>query len=348
MTNPLYIVAGSIAILLIVSACHADALPQGMGLAAKYPGDANIAKDNSVVFAEDFHDSVPAICKRWTSNENPDNKVMTIDRDVPPGSSDKHSLKITATRDQNTGGYLFQNLPQGHDTLFIRFYTKFSKDHGDIHHFVRIRGMIDPRPPYPEGNVSKQRDIRFCGTDIVPRMFSNLANSEKSTPRNAWSLSSYWCEMRSWQGPDGTSFYPDMFHVKNPGPLERDKWACVEVMVKMNSAPDKYDGEQALWIDGKLVQHIATNSIRGRWRRDKYLLDDENGTPFEGMRWRKDMRLKWNRLWLLYHMSDRAFTGTDNYIEKHPDAKFNTKQGSVWFDHLVLAKQYIGPLTPKH
>jgi hypothetical protein len=47
-------------------------------------------------------------------------------------------------------------------------------------------------------------------------------------------------------------------------PVKRDVWTCVEVMLKCNSIPDKADGEQALWIDGKQVDHWAGI----KWRTD--------------------------------------------------------------------------------
>ena len=38
-----------------------------------------------------------------------------------------------------------------------------------------------------------------------------------------------------------------------PTAVPTDRWICVEIMLKCNSAPDKSDGEQAMWIDGKEV-----------------------------------------------------------------------------------------------
>ena len=45
-------------------------LPEGPGLAAKYPGDRGIEKDPQIVFAEDFEaPSLDAIKKRFKENE---------------------------------------------------------------------------------------------------------------------------------------------------------------------------------------------------------------------------------------------------------------------------------------
>ena len=52
------------------------------------------------------------------------------------------------------------------------------------------------------------------------------------------------------------------------------------------------------------------------------------GLPFEGIRWRRDERLKINFLWVLL------------YITKAPQDHVS----KVWFDNIVVAKDYIGPI----
>ena len=55
-----------------------------------------------------------------------------------------------------------------------------------------------------------------------------------------------------------------------------------------------------------------------------------DGSPFEGFRWRSDERLKINFLWVLLYITKAP----QDYVSK------------VWFDNIVVAKEYIGPLTP--
>jgi len=320
-------------------------LPEKSGLAAAYPGDVGIEKNPAVVFTENFEKgTLDELFRRWTESSNKNGKVMAFSSDVAGESTGRRSLQMTATRGENSGGHLFKVLSPGHDELYIRFYTRFASDYGFCHHFVRIRGMVDP-VPYPMGQISKQPSVRWCGTDIEPVHGSDFGRSAATPPPGIWALSSYWPEMRSWQGPGGTSFYPDQFEPRNCVPVSRNQWVCVEVMVKMNSSPDKSDGEQAVWIDGLLVSHYGPRTVRGYWRRDKYILDDEKGEPFEGFRWRKDMLLKWNRLWLLHYVSERSFKKSDAYAAEHPDAPINTQTAAVWFDDIVVATEYIGPIV---
>ena len=52
------------------------------------------------------------------------------------------------------------------------------------------------------------------------------------------------------------------------------------------------------------------------------------GDPFEGFQWRSDEKLKLNFLWLLC------------FITKSPDGHVSR----IWFDDIVVAKEYIGPI----
>lgn len=86
--------------------------------------------------------------------------------------------------------------------------------------------------------------------------------------------------------------------------IPRGKWICVEFMLKHNT-PGKDDGEQAYWIDGEL---------RGHW---------------EGINWRKTTGLRTN-----------AFT-LESYVT---DLWTKNEVNIVYFDNVVIAKQYIGPV----
>jgi hypothetical protein len=74
-------------------------------------------------------------------------------------------------------------------------------------------------------------------------------------------------------------------------------------MIKHNT-PGKPDGEQAFWIDGKLLGH---------WK---------------GINWRTSERLMANALTLESYVTDRW---TKNEVN------------IVYFDNVVIAKSYIGP-----
>ncbi len=53
------------------------------------------------------------------------------------------------------------------------------------------------------------------------------------------------------------------------------------------------------------------------------------GEPFQGFRWHKDEAVKLNFIWMLFHIHGKSLAG---HVSK------------VWFDNIVAAKEYIGPL----
>lgn len=340
-----FFIPAVIILLSITGVATARELPQGPGLAAGYESDQGIADDPAVVFAEDFEQSSTDILKtRWSEVTE---SVISFSSDKPEGSQGKTSLTITASDGSSTGGHLYKLLDQGYDQLFVRFYTKFPADHGYIHHFVRLRGWTALNQ-WPNGNLDKSRNENACGIDIEP-IGNIFSTNNLNDPVGIWTLNAFWHEMRSWENEDGTgtSVYPDLFESQEKINADRERWYCVEAMVKLNSAPDAYDGEMALWIDGKLVSHYAPGTPSGYWRRDKFNLDDSGqGTPFEGMNWRPNEFLQLNRLWLLYYVSESAFQANEAWKEQHPEDKVSASRTTVYFDHVVLAREYIGPIGP--
>jgi hypothetical protein len=107
-------------------------------------------------------------------------------------------------------------------------------------------------------------------------------------------------------------------------------------MVQLNSAPEKADGELALWIDGHLAMHFAQGMRRGPWSGMGFNLVESGGEPFEGLRLRTSMDLKINHLWLEHYIDEGA--QRQNRLEKP------TRVNRVWFDDIVVSKEYVGPI----
>jgi predicted amidohydrolase len=312
----------------------AEKLPEGPGLAAKYPGDVGIDKDPKVVFVENFeHPSMDDLKKRWESVSHPE--ILSLADDHPSPSGGKRSLLVRHVGGKSNGGHLYRRLPPGHDKLFVRFYVKFDRDCAPIHHFFHVGGY-NPPTPYPQGGAgSRPRGDERFSVGIEP-----FGRSWK------WDYYTYWMEMRG-SPPRGQTWGNNFLGDAKPR-VARDKWVCVEAMIKMNDVGDS-NGELALWIDGKRVSHLGKGFPKGKWIFDKFRpdeggesirWDDEKGErvnfrvpaggkPFEGFRWRKDKRLKLNFLWLLVYITGAP----KDHVSK------------IWFDDVVVAREYIGPLA---
>lgn len=312
-----------------------EPLPEGdNGIAAKYAGDVGIGKAPNVVFVERFDAaSVAEIAKRWESAKS--DKSMSLSPDVPAGSADAKSLLITHIGGEGDGGHLYRRLEPGYDKLHYRFYVKFDEDCAPIHHFFHVGGY-NPATPWPQGGAGQrpQGDKRFT-TGVEP--FGDAWR---------WDYYSYWQDMRG-SPPRGQTWGNSFIH--NPAlKVRRGEWICVELMMKLNDVGNA-NGEMALWLDGKLVSHLGPGFPKGKWVFDKFLPGEgvdgvrwndklqrreqlefpREGKPFEGFAWRTDEKLNLNFLWLLC------------YITQAPKGHVS----KIWFDNIVVAEDYIGPIT---
>jgi hypothetical protein len=167
-----------------------------------------------------------------------------------------------------------------------------------------------------------------------------------------WNYYCYWQEMGG-SPPQGQTWGNSFEAGVADRPVQREKWFCLEVMVKMNDVGDT-NGEAAYWLDGKLSRKgdLITSYLgkgfpsNGSWTFDRFHpgvtmegvafdypkgkgVPIAGGKPFPGFAWRSVPELNANAIWLYRYMS-KPEEGTSK----------------VWWDHVVVAKKYIGPLTP--
>ncbi len=333
MNAPKKIVAVS---LVLILSSLAQPAPADEGIASKYPGDKRIESDPVVVFVETFDSgSIDAIVKRWESVR--DKESLTLSSDVPDASGDGRSLLMAHVGGKGTGAHLYRQLKPGHQKLYVRFYVKFDRNCFPIHHFFHVGGY-HPATPWPQGGAGERPrgNERFTvGVEPHGRAW-------------VWDYYTYWMEMRG--SPPRGQTWGNSF-IRNPKlKVERNKWICIELMMKMNDVGDS-NGEMSLWIDGKQVSRLGKGFPKGKWVYDKFVPrqggdgvrwnDEKNGPdhltfpqggrPFEGFRWRRDEQLKLNFLWVLL------------YITKAPEGHVS----KVWFDNIVVAKEYIGPIVDR-
>ena len=287
------------------------------GIAAFYPGDAGIEAHPDVVFVEKFEQStLTDLFSRWTDILN--GSKMTLNADVPPGSPGARSLNIPwVGGGVNNGGHLYRQLnnPGIDDVLYVRYYIKYPTD-GQHHHEGIWMGGYNPPLAWPNPRAG----IRPLGND----RFSAAAEQSHATSR--FDHYDYWMSMRA--SPDG-NYWGNML-LNNPNVVgRRGQWMCVEHMVKLNNPVTASNGEHAIWLDGIKVSHLGQGFPNGTWTWGRFT-QNPNGAPFEGFRWRNNTNLKLNWIWL------------QNYSPDDP-AGFTS---SMKFDHVVVAKSYVGCLVP--
>jgi predicted amidohydrolase len=274
------------------------------GLAAKYPGDAGIANDPDVLFADNFESGD---MKKWDQQRG---RVMMVE-DKP--NSGRWCVQMPMERGKNHGGDAIKWFMPGADTVYARLYVKFSSDYQYNHHFVWLGGNQRTNKWSAFGKAGLKPDGTYYSTGMEPWFAWG-----KNPPPGEVNLYTYYLDMEPDRKMDkywGNGFFP-------PGPGKGtdagkgrvipllNQWQCWEFMIQANSAPDKADGKQAMWVDGKLV------------------------AEFTGIRWRNDLDLKVNCFWLEHY----------GYDEGDPTKQYWKDSQSVWFDDVVVARSYIGPI----
>ncbi|MCA9218006.1 MAG: hypothetical protein KDB27_33275 [Planctomycetales bacterium] len=313
----------------------AEPAARAQGIASQYAGDKGIENDPKVVFAENFENrDFAEIAKRWETVRH--DGIMSLTPDVPKNSSGKQSLLMSQLAEKGTGGDLYRRLDQGYEKLYTRMYVKFADDCEPMHHFGTCVGGNNPSTPWPSVRAGQPTDgNKAFWVGIEP--FGN---------RWQWDYYTYWCDMRG-SPPRGQTWGNSFVH-NDQLKVKRGDWICVEVMVKMNDLGET-NGEMALWIDGKQVSHLGKGFPRGKWVFDKFYPGEQGqgvvwnpakgdreyfetapgGDPFEGFRFRTNEALNANFVWLYVYITK----GTRGHANR------------VWFDDVVVATDYIGPLN---
>jgi predicted amidohydrolase len=275
---------------------------EGKGLAAKYRDDAGIANDPDVFFADNFESGD---LKKWDQQRR---AVMTEDK--PHGG--RWCVHMPMERGKNHGADAIKWFMPGNDVVYARFYVKFSADYQYNHHFVWLGANQRTNKWSAFGKAGLKPNGTYYSTGMEPWFAWG-----KNPPPGEVNLYTYYLDMEPDRKMDkfwGNGFFP-------PGPGKGtaastarvipplDQWQCWEFMIQANTAPDKADGKQAMWVDGKLIGE------------------------FTGIRWRNDLDLKVNCFWLEHY----------GYDEGDPTKQFWKDSQAVWFDDVVVARRYVGP-----
>jgi len=286
------------------AACSAAAEPT-LGIAARYRADAGIQNDPAVLFADDFE---AGNLGRW---DHVRGRIELTDEQPHAG---RRCARMTMVRGQNTGQDA-KKWFRGADRVFVRFYIRFSPDYRYPHHMVALLANSPTNRWSAFGKAGQRPDGTWFCSSMEPWFAWG-----RNPPPGELAMYSYFPDMELDQKTG--RYYGNLFFPPGPdrgqpaGPHrvlpELNRWQCWEFMVEANSAPDRSDGRQAMWLDGRRI------------------------AEFTGLRWRFSPQLKINCLWLQHYGMD----------ESDPTRAYWPEQQTVWFDDVVVATEYIGPQAP--
>ncbi|MDO8349361.1 MAG: hypothetical protein Q7T30_03930 [Planctomycetota bacterium] len=257
-------------------------LPEGQGLAARFPGDAGIRSAPEVIFADDFEHG--RIGEGWDEVGNKEGRVLSLTDPGADAGLGRRCLRVEAHLGKDTGGGLTRWFEPA-DTVFIRFYTRFDGGCDYVHHFVTLRANRglkggDKWSGFGGAGLKPEGSERFS-TAIEP-----WGNWGRFPAPGRWNFYSYWHGMEVSR--DG-KYWGNSYGVPDAPVIPKDRWICVEFMLRHNT-PGKTDGEQAFWIDGRL---------QGHWK---------------GFEWRTTAGLRANALTLESYITDRWTKNPTNVV----------------------------------
>jgi chitodextrinase len=284
-------------------------LPEGQtGIAASFPGDANIQSNANVLFADDFesYTSASELTTRWNSFYQSSNTRIATEAGSRFAGSKALELTLPASSAEVSNAVV-KNISPAQDSLFVRVYTKFDSlyqiNTQSNHNGIRISAQY-PGPGTPPN-----------GRDFFMAMVENSTFYDEAGPGYSH-VYVYHPEQRSqW----GDIWYPDgriLPFDRTPGDFgptfvsrqdfipQQDRWYSYEFMLKANT-PGQRDGRIAFWIDGNLM------------------------ADFQNVRLRDVSTLKIDQI----------------QLELHAQAGGSARPNKKWYDNLVVARSYIGPVS---
>lgn len=300
----------------------------------QFPNDIGIQSHSLVIFTEMFEASAVST---FTSSGNWDQTTtatanILFDFSVPAASTGSQSLRLRTVDDNtnfNENTFIYKKIqPSITDSVFVRFYIKYDNATEYHHSGVYIGGKNPPSATAGlVGGALVQGNQEF-------HVGAEIRGSANNTPTNTstFGFYNYWMNMKPSAITNTLTnqpfYYGNQFlNNSTNDDINMSTWNCIEVMVKLNNPVNSYNGELALWVNGIKINHYGYNFPTGTWSFGNFT--EGVGVPFEGYQWRNDAALDLNYIWL------KNFN--DNNVAGHV--------GNIYFDHLVIAKSYIGPIS---
>lgn len=305
-------------------------------IANSYPYDSLIQNDPNVIFTEMFEQN--SISSMISSSNYQTSQMLShinFDSSVPLGSHGTQSLKLTTiensnlSNDPNEDTNILKKFKTGiTDSVFIRYYVKFNNAH-TFHHTGVWMGGTNPANScwpcnIPGRTIPTSGDSAFVvGTEIRGAATQNAQTFSK------FGFYNYWMGMKPYStGPNAGKYYGNEFISPNSNAnLDMTAWNCIETMIKLNNPTDS-TGELKLWINGQLIAHYGKGYPNGTW--SEAFFNEGVGNPFEGFRWRSNPSVVFNYIWIKNYSTNNGTYPSNN---------------DVLFDHIVVAKKYIGPIS---
>lgn len=286
-------------------------LPEGnRGIASRYPGDRGIEKDPSVLFHDDFESG--DVRSKWDNSfQKADLRVVGEPENVRGG---KKALEFTVPQQAaELSNGVVKELGAGQDTVFLRYYSKFEKGFdqtGSSHN----GGLLQAKAP---GVAYATPGIRADGRNKFIVSFENWRGDAATPSPGELNVYCYHPEQRSEYGDH---FFPSgkvLPYTAHPGDFGPGFVRRPDVIPELGR-----------WYCYELM--VKANTPGQRDGRIACWLDGRLIADFPNLRLRDTDALKINSASVNLHI--RSNTAREN---------------KKWYDDVVVATAYIGPVVPE-
>lgn len=311
--------------------CIANSFSQ---ISLQHPNDIGISTNSAVIFAEMFEqDSIQEMIQSVGYQTSQMESHINFDASVPPGSLGSQSLKLTtvenssASNDTMEDANILKKFPNGiSDSVFVRYYVKYNSNFTFHHSGVWMGGTNPANQCWPCNTPGRTIPTSGDSAFVIGSEIRGLANQSPQTS-SKFGFYNYWMDMKGFtSGPSAGQYFGNEFiSPSSNASLNMDAWNCIEVMIKLNNPADS-TGELKMWINGQLVGHYGQGFPNGTWNQATFV--EGAGSPFDGFRFRSNPGVVFNYIWL------------KNYSTGNTSSAPN----DVLYDHVVVAKDYIGPI----
>lgn len=289
-------------------------LPEGnTGIASKHPGDMGITSNSSVIFADDFesYKTVQDLYQKWDAVYQ-ENQIRFA---TEPGNfyAGQQAIEFTVPQQNNElSNSTDKAITPERDVLFLRYYSKF-------------------QAPYDVVGSSHN------GSSISAHYFIN-GQATPGVPADG--TNKFLANLENWRGEAATAS-PGHLNIYIYHPEQRSQWGdhfFPSGMVLPNSSmagdfgPDFISRSDIIpelekWYCYEFM--LQANTPGKRDGRIAAWLDGKLIADFGNLRLRDVADLKIDRFGLSFHIGSNP-----NGVSKK------------WYDNVVAATSYIGPISP--
>jgi hypothetical protein len=287
------------------------ALPEAdQGIAARYPGDQGIAADPAVLFHDDFE--ADDLRKKWDNSfHDADIRIATEPANVHGG---KRALEFTVPKQpEELSNGVVKEFKAGQDVVFLRYYSKFEQGFDQVgsSHNGGLLSALAPEVPYATPGIRADGRNKFIAS------FENWRGESATPSPGGLNVYCYHPEQRSvW----GDHFYP-------LGQVMPDTSRAGNFGAHFIARPD-FISQLDRWYCFELM--LKANSAGRRDGRIACWVDGRLIADFPNLRLRDVDTLKINSAALNLHIRNNTI-----------------RANKKWYDDLVVATAYIGPVAGK-